>query len=144
MTTKILVAYDGSELSKQAIEEAKLQLKITPDAEVHVVTVVTISGPTTNYTIAKSITMEMADNMRPIMDRIEKDLKEEGMNVHTEVLVNYNQRNPGSKICEYADENEIDLIIVGSRGLGTMSRFFLGSVSNNIVHHAHCKVLIIR
>ncbi|MFB4166911.1 universal stress protein [Virgibacillus sp. JSM 102003] len=54
------------------------------------------------------------------------------------------QRNAGDKLCEYAEDHEMDLIIVGSRGLGGVKKLLLGSVSTNIVHHATCPILIIK
>ncbi|MEM7594971.1 MAG: universal stress protein [Cyanobacteria bacterium P01_A01_bin.83] len=52
--------------------------------------------------------------------------------------------NPGSMICELADNWSADLILVGSRGLRGLKEMFLGSVSNYVTHHASCSVLIVR
>jgi nucleotide-binding universal stress UspA family protein len=49
-----------------------------------------------------------------------------------------------TEILNYADENQIDLIIAGSRGLSQMSSWFLGSVSSKLTHYAKCSVLIVR
>ena len=43
-----------------------------------------------------------------------------------------------------AEEIDADLIVVGSRGLGPIKRFALGSVSEGVVHHATCPVLVTR
>ncbi|OWF52857.1 uncharacterized protein LOC110447253 [Mizuhopecten yessoensis] len=51
---------------------------------------------------------------------------------------------PGPGICKVAVEQNADFIITGSRGLGTVRRTLLGSVSDYIVHHAHVPVLICR
>ncbi|WP_330949294.1 universal stress protein [Virgibacillus sp. MG-45] len=141
---RILVAYDGSNLSKRALEEARLQATENPQVEIHLISVVTHAGPSTNKAIASSIMMELAEEIRPILSRIEKELKEEGIKVISEVMVDYSQGNPGVKVCEYAENHHMDLIIVGSRGLGNMKSFFLGSVSNNVVQHAKCPVLIMK
>lgn len=142
--TKILVAYDGSEMSQTALQEAKSQLERQPDTELHVISVATMSGPTMNYPLAKSITNEVADAMRSVMKQLQHELEDEGIKSHCEVIVDYYQRNPGKMICQYAEDNKIDLIIVGSRGLGKMSGLFLGSVSHYIVQHASSKVLVIK
>jgi nucleotide-binding universal stress UspA family protein len=50
----------------------------------------------------------------------------------------------GEKIVERAASEKVDLIVMGSRGLGGFKRRFLGSVSDAVLHHAHCSVLIVR
>ncbi len=52
--------------------------------------------------------------------------------------------NPGSMICELANNWSANLILVGSRGLKGLKEMFLGSVSNYVTHHAPCSVLIVR
>ncbi|KAK7392747.1 hypothetical protein VNO78_21194 [Psophocarpus tetragonolobus] len=47
-------------------------------------------------------------------------------------------------ICEAADQMQIDLLVLGSRGLGTLKRTFLGSVSDYCAHHAKMPILIVK
>lgn len=49
-----------------------------------------------------------------------------------------------TEILEYAQSEQIDLIIVGSRGLSQMRNLLLGSVSSKIIHYAHCSVLVVK
>ncbi|XP_045216249.2 uncharacterized protein LOC123566333 isoform X3 [Mercenaria mercenaria] len=49
---------------------------------------------------------------------------------------------PGSSIVNYAHEHNVQLIVVGSRGHGTIRRTILGSVSDYVVHHTHVPVII--
>lgn len=51
---------------------------------------------------------------------------------------------PGRKICEVAQSYHADLIMMGRRGFSGLSEFILGSVSNYVLHHAHCSVLIVQ
>ena len=51
---------------------------------------------------------------------------------------------PADVIVRVADEEKFDLIIMGSRGHSCLKSFLLGSVSDRVVHHAHCPVLIVR
>ncbi len=50
--------------------------------------------------------------------------------------------SPGRKICKFAESEEIDLIVMGRRGLSGVNEFLMGSVSNYVLHHAPCSVLI--
>lgn len=54
------------------------------------------------------------------------------------------QGKPGEVVCKVAAEEGAQLIVTGTRGLGTVRRTFLGSVSDYIIHHAHVPVLICR
>jgi nucleotide-binding universal stress UspA family protein len=49
-----------------------------------------------------------------------------------------------TEIIEYANQNQIDLIVAGSRGLSQMRRLLLGSLSRKLVHYAGCSVLIVK
>ncbi|HLR63562.1 MAG TPA: universal stress protein [Lentibacillus sp.] len=144
MKRNILVAYDRSNLSEKALQEAKLQAAGVPETEVHVVSIVTMAGPGTNAKISENIQYEMAENLRPDMERINREFDAESIPVYTDIVIAHNNRNAGTKICEYADENAIDLIIAGSRGLGAVKKLLLGSVSYQIVQGSNCPVLIMK
>lgn len=49
-----------------------------------------------------------------------------------------------TEIIEYANQNQIGLIVAGSRGLSQMRRLLLGSLSRKLVHYAGCSVLIVK
>jgi len=51
---------------------------------------------------------------------------------------------PGETIIAEAKENDASLIVMGTRGLGNIRRTILGSVSDFVLHHAHCPVTICR
>ena len=51
---------------------------------------------------------------------------------------------PDDTIVNFANQHEVDLIVLGSRGLGGYARLLIGSVSNRVVHHANCPVLVVR
>jgi len=59
-------------------------------------------------------------------------------NAETKVL----EGSAGPALCEYADQIKADAIIIGSRGHGRFRRAFLGSVSDHVVRHAPCPVLV--
>lgn len=51
---------------------------------------------------------------------------------------------PGEVICRVAEEEGAEMIVMGTRGLGRFHRTLVGSVSDYVVHHAPCPVLIYR
>jgi len=144
MSRKVLVAYDGSLLSRQAIQESKNQVSLVPGTEVHLVSVVNPTGPSTNVGLSNNIRNELAEKFEVQLKSIREEFEKDNIPVFTEVIFGNGNQNPGIHVCKYAEENEIDLIIVGSRGLGKVKNIFLGSVSNNIVHHAKCPILVIK
>ncbi|MBB5157557.1 universal stress protein [Saccharopolyspora phatthalungensis] len=60
--------------------------------------------------------------------------------IHKEVA----QGHPARALLDAADETRADLIVVGNRGHGGFTEALLGSVSQHVVHHAHCPVVIVR
>lgn len=51
---------------------------------------------------------------------------------------------PGEMVCEAAEKEGADIIIMGTRGMSKLRRTLLGSVSNFVLNHAHCPVLVVR
>ncbi|MDQ0495269.1 universal stress protein [Paenibacillus brasilensis] len=52
--------------------------------------------------------------------------------------------DPASVICESANQEKVDLIIIGTRGKGLVSEMILGSVSHHVIQHAPCPVLTVK
>lgn len=55
-----------------------------------------------------------------------------------------NAANPATGICEYAEAEGVDMIIMGTHGRSGLVRFLIGSVTEKVVRHAPCPVLVIR
>ncbi|MBW4554297.1 MAG: universal stress protein [Aphanocapsa sp. GSE-SYN-MK-11-07L] len=60
------------------------------------------------------------------------------------VEFDYKTGEPGHCICQIAQDWQADLVIVGRRGLKGLTEAVLGSISNHVVHHAPCAVLVIQ
>ena len=52
--------------------------------------------------------------------------------------------DPAAEIIEIAEKEMADLIVIGSRGLGTIKGVFMGSVSQKVAHHSSCPVMIVK
>lgn len=68
--------------------------------------------------------------------------KKEGVRMNVEVLMHSPSIAEG--IVDYAKRNDIDLIVVGTKGLTGLEKFLIGSVASNVIAHAHCPVMAIR
>jgi len=52
--------------------------------------------------------------------------------------------DPGRQICQQAIEQDVGLIVIGRRGRSGLGELLMGSVSNYVMHHAHCSVLVVQ
>jgi nucleotide-binding universal stress UspA family protein len=65
----------------------------------------------------------------------------EGVKIDKAIIVS---SSCAAAIIDYAKKNNVDLIVVGTKGMTGLKHFLLGSVANNIISHAHCPVLAVR
>ncbi|WP_160909139.1 universal stress protein [Pontibacillus yanchengensis] len=140
--SKLLVAYDGSDLSKKALEEAMHQHHDGAQMEVHIIKVVSPDGPYSNPGLYHSIESSLVEKSEEELQMMKEELQEkyENITVHTEALTG----DPGNSISEYGKAHDIDMIVIGSRGLGNIKGWFLGSVSHRVVQQADCQVMIVK
>ncbi|NMB41683.1 MAG: universal stress protein [Firmicutes bacterium] len=134
---KILLATDGSANSLRAAEAAA-KLAGPLKAKVTVISVAqeTYLPPEFAETLRKSI----KENAQKAIDKTKDLLEEKGIN--TDTLLH--RGSPGNVICEVADKEGYNLIILGNSGLGSVEELFLGSVSNTVVHRAKTSVMIVK
>jgi len=144
MFEKILVGYDGSTLSDKAVQEVKKIVQLYPESEVHVVSAIELTGPSTNMMMSKNITNEIIENAEKQLEEINKEFNEVGKEITTKIFMSEKNKNPGENICNYAKQNDVSMIVVGSRGLGNLKGLFLGSVSSEIVQKANVPVLVMK
>lgn len=140
MSEKVLVAYDGSLVSKKAIREAQIQLSGPTGKELHIISVIT-KGISKNHSGSQ---MDLAEDFKRLLKNLAEEYEIDKFSVTTDVSIDYSDRNAGYQICEYAKDHGIDLIIVGNRGLEGIKKVFLGSVSENVIQHSPCPVIIMK
>jgi nucleotide-binding universal stress UspA family protein len=140
---KILIATDGSPSALQAVEFG-LELAQEHGAEptfVHVAPAADVL-PVAGFAIAGPVSVphELDEHDRSSLDEARSIAEERGLEAQTKLLVGAAAR----QILTYADEIDADLIVVGSRGLGTIGGALLGSVSRAVLRDAKRPVLIVR
>ena len=146
---KILIATDGSSASESVVEAAFERIVDPESTEVKIVSAVEPYAQATAEPFAVS---------SEFYARLQEDLSKHAENFIEQAVVRLNALCPGlgkvsseilhgfpaQAIVETARTWNADLIVVGSHGYGFWSRTLLGSVSNSVVHHAPCSVLIVR
>jgi nucleotide-binding universal stress UspA family protein len=141
LCSRILVAYDGSDLGKKALEQAIQLAKTNPLIEIDVVHVV-------SYPVATGMYVVPMENVYETVMQQGKELLSEAKEVlqaipnksHTYVMEGY----APSALLEHARVYSCDLIVMGSRGLGGVKELFLGSVSHNVAQHSPVPVFIVK
>jgi nucleotide-binding universal stress UspA family protein len=136
--TKVLLATDGSEEARLAASTAA-DLAGGTDSELHVVTV----GPFIPTVLAatEEEPARMAREARRTLDEQVGLIEAAGGNVAEAHL---RLGGPAEEIVALAEDVGAGLIAMGSRGRGGIRRALMGSVSERVVRHAHCPVMIIR
>ncbi len=145
---KILLAVEGSEFSNAALAETCKLFGNTPGLEIKIVSAVApIYVAAEPLALSAAYTSEMVQAEKKaaedVVARAEADVRKAlpGLaGISTQVT-----SGPAARvIVEEAADWAADLIVVGSHGYGFWQRSLLGSVSNSVVHHAPCSVLVVR
>ena len=135
----ILLAIDGSPASEPASEQA-IDLATQVEARLLVVSVL---GAASRPSEAAAETGGVADSRASLTTQaqaIVQRAKAAGADATFLVW----EGDPGEAIVAAANSEGVDLIVVGSHGRSGVSRFFIGSVSDYVVRHARCPVMVVR
>ena len=147
--SKVLVAYDGSDPSKRALDHAA-KMAAMFEGELVILTVVPkVSVPI--YSNAElgaqamdiaSLQERMRENYSQSIKKAEEEIK--GLYPHLKVETILKEGRPSSTIVSEADNLGVSLIIMGSRGLGGISGWILGSTSRQVVDQCTKAILIVK
>ena len=77
-----------------------------------------------------------------VLNTIDPLIRKEGINIKKEVIEESDTVEKA--IIDYAKKNNIDVIVIGTKGMTAVEEYFFGSVANAVIHHAHCPVFAIR
>jgi len=137
MYDKILIPTDGTEGTRGAVKHA-IDLATVYDAALHTIYVIEASGPTDSSVPGTLDALE--ETGKNAIDEVIQQA--EAASVRTiEGLVA--QGTPHQVILDYVDENDIDSIVMGTHGRTGLDRYFLGSVTENVVRVSDAPVLTV-
>jgi len=136
--SKILVCCDGSKYSENAIRKACTMAK-KYYSELTLIHVVDRTRKSDVFA-GSEYTQILRKYAKSTLEKAKKITNEEGF----EPKIVTKEGNVANEIIKFSKEAKTDLIIVGSKGLGAVLQFFLGSVSSKIANHALCSVLIVK
>jgi nucleotide-binding universal stress UspA family protein len=121
MYKKVLIATDGSDTAQRA----------------------TAIGADLAETVGAEIMLLYVGDPKkgkPVLEKASKDISGSKISVTTRTV----DGDPADKILETAENEGVDLIVVGNKGMTGAKRFLLGSVPNQVSHHSPCNVLIVK
>jgi nucleotide-binding universal stress UspA family protein len=143
--SRIVVGTDGSETAAEAVRQAVDLAKIAGAS----LSIVSAYEPVPKRRLEGEQAGAPADVQHEIGPREDVNLvldaaaavaRKEGVEVQTHPV----EAEPAEAILNVAEETKADLIVVGNKGMTGARRFLLGSVPNNVSHHAPCSVIIVR
>jgi nucleotide-binding universal stress UspA family protein len=143
--TKILLATDGSKEARLAAQAAA-ELSRDTGSEVHIAYVLPSPRELRGYhlysrEVMGSVLEQAEGEARSLLEEQAKQIGASGGKLAETHL---ERGEPDKEIVRLSEELGVGTIVIGSRGLGGLRRALMGSVSESVVRHAHCPVLIVR
>jgi len=153
MFKKILVAFDGSEPSKHALNHA-VEVAKKFKADIKIISVVPRvmmpvfpdegfgAAPISAAQEFGEYQEKMTDFYENALNEAESRIEEESPELKVETVLK--EGRPSSTIVETAEEDDFDLIVIGSRGLGGITGWILGSTSRRVVESCTKPILVVK
>lgn len=144
---KVLVAVDGSIPSLNAGSYA-IDLAKKFDAEL---TILYVISSDLRYSVEdmspvpkalKEVLAVATERGQEKIDQVKRGAVEKNVGVKTDIIVSVT--SVVKEIAVYAKKNNIDVIVVGSRGMSGFKKMLLGSVASGVVTFAHCPVIVVK
>ena len=142
---KILIAIDGSDFSQAALQSV-IARPWPPGTAVKVLHVVEPPSLLMGREMRgfdpefEAVWKALREQAKHLVAKAAEKLRDAKFKVSTELV----EGNPKSQIIDIANEWHADMIVLGSHGRTGLDRFLMGSVSQDVVRHAHCSVEIVR
>ncbi|MEN3004538.1 universal stress protein [Dehalobacterium formicoaceticum] len=141
MFEKIMVAIDGSAHSMKAVD-ASIELAKKGNGQVDIIYVTPVLAHYMRDSAQMIVALgkKLTEEANSIMEEATNKFKDSGV----EYITTIKTGDAADVIIREAEEKGTQVIVMGSRGLGAISRFVIGSVSTKVLTHAPCSVFIIR
>ena len=134
---RILVALDGSEFTDAIVDQAISMGRIC-NSVIYVISVMAFFPE--SLAIAPQLEEEMAKKTREFLEIVKKKVEKENLTCETIVRLD---PQPYLPIVEEAKKKNVDLIVMGTRGMTGLKRVFLGSVAQKVIGYAPCPVMVV-
>ena len=143
--TKILLATDGSKEARLAAQAAA-ELSKDTGSEVHIAYVLPSPSELRGHhlyseEVMRSVLEQAEGEARSLLEEQARQIEASGGKLAETHL---KTGKPDNEIVRLSEELSVGTIVIGSRGLGAMSRALMGSVSESVIRHAHCPVFVVR
>lgn len=142
MYKKIMVPLDGSDQAENALIQA-IQLAKVMNSTITLYHVIPLLPPYVNDGFGgayQQVYQDLQITGEDILEKAQQKYSLEGVPLDSKIIWG----NAAEEICREAEKENYDLVVMGSRGLGEIKGFIMGSVSNRVVRYAKCPVLIVR
>lgn len=136
---KIAVAVDGSDNALRAAKHSIFLASYLPDAHLEVIYVADFDKAKEDY-----LTTQSAEGLAVKREQIVQPVVKLAKESQIETKVTILKGNPSKKIISYVNDEQIEQLVIGSRGLNVFQEMVLGSVSHKVMKHAECPVTIVK
>lgn len=139
MFKHIMIAFDNSNHANKALEKA-MMIAAAGGAALDLVTVVQLPDYAGTIDEVDEIIGSGKKFFKDAHERATAEAQNKGINLSTKML----HGHIGESLVKYAGDNRVDLIVMGSHGRSIVGKLLLGSVSNYVIKHAKCPVMVIK
>jgi len=142
---KIMLATDGSESARKAVDSA-IEIAKSSNAKLYAVHVIALGDYYSSMPLSidaewiKAMEEHLRIQGKEATDYVENAGRAANVEVEPVIL----EGNPANEIVDFAEKNDIDLIVMGTQGKTGIQRFLIGSVAENVVRHSIKTVLVVK
>jgi nucleotide-binding universal stress UspA family protein len=138
--SKVLVAVDGSEKSMDAAEYS-ICISESYNAQLYALNVIRVDPDLFISAKMPDYILEMKNESQKYLDKVKLKAREKTIQIKTEIIASL---SVAGGIVEYAKNKNINLIVLGTRGISGFKKLLIGSVASGVITYAQCPVLVVK
>jgi nucleotide-binding universal stress UspA family protein len=139
--SKILIAIDGSDASMDAADYAISLSKEYNNAELYALHVIRADVDLFGPHETSEFMTTMRNEGEKYLNKVRLKVNEKNIQIKTEII---SSTNIAGGIVDYAEDKDVDLIVIGTIGKSGFKKILLGSVASKVVTYAHCPVMVVK